>query len=54
MSDFDKDLNNFTFEKDDFQLVNENKKISDVKFETKPTTFLKDAVKRFAKNKSSS
>ena len=53
MSDFDKDLNNFTFEKDDFQLVNENKKISDVKFETKPTTFLKDAVKRFAKNKSS-
>lgn len=37
----------------DFELVHENSKIHDVAFQTKPTTFLKDAVKRFCKNKSS-
>ena len=38
-----------------FTLVNKNKdaKIHDQKFETKPTTFAKDAFKRFCKNKSS-
>ncbi len=38
-----------------FELVNKdvNAKIHDQKFETKPTTFAKDALKRFAKNKSS-
>ncbi len=37
----------------DFELVQVDKKISDVKFETKQVTFFKDAMKRFAKNKSS-
>lgn len=41
------------FKNDDFILVQENSKIFDKKFETKPTTFLKDAFKRFVKNKSS-
>ena len=36
-----------------FKQVNSDKKIHDVKFETKPTTFMKDAMKRFVKNKSS-
>jgi ABC-type dipeptide/oligopeptide/nickel transport systems, permease components len=37
----------------DFKQVNADKKIHDVKFETKPTTFMKDAMRRFVKNKSS-
>lgn len=36
-----------------FRFVNEGNRMSDTKFETKPTTFAKDAVKRFGKNKSS-
>ena len=36
-----------------FRFVNEGSRLSDTKFETKPTTFAKDAVKRFRKNKSS-
>lgn len=37
-----------------FEFVNQdNKQIHDEKFKTKPTTFAKDALKRFAKNKSS-
>ncbi len=39
--------------KDDFKLVQVDAKIHDQKFETKPTTFLKDCIKRFRKNKSS-
>ena len=39
--------------KDDFKLVQSDAKIHDQKFETKPTTFLKDCLKRFRKNKSS-
>ena len=39
--------------KDDFKLVQSDEKIHDQKFETKPTTFLKDSLKRFRKNKSS-
>ncbi len=38
---------------DDFKPVQENRQISDTKLETKPTTFLKDALRRFRKNKSS-
>lgn len=38
---------------DDFRLTNNKDKISDEKFKTKTTTFLKDAFKRFCKNKSS-
>lgn len=37
----------------DFKLVQVDAKIHDQKFETKPTTFFKDSLKRFAKNKSS-
>ena len=36
-----------------FRFVNDGSKLSDTKFQTKPTTFAKDAVKRFRKNKSS-
>ena len=39
--------------KGDFKLVQANEMIHDQKFETKPTTFLKDCLKRFRKNKSS-
>lgn len=37
----------------DFVLVQHDEKIHDLKFETKPTTFMKDAMKRFVRNKSS-
>lgn len=47
------ELHNVEFRDNDFVLVQENEKIKDVKFETKPTTFMKDAWKRFRKNKSS-
>ena len=36
-----------------FEFCQADKKIHDTKFETKPTTFAKDAFKRFCKNKSS-
>lgn len=42
-----------TFNSDDFVLVQENARIFDKKLETKPTTFFKDAIRRFVKNKSS-
>ncbi|MBR4816561.1 MAG: hypothetical protein IKZ73_04750, partial [Lachnospiraceae bacterium] len=38
---------------DDFELVQTDKVIKDKKLETKPTTFFRDALKRFRKNKSS-
>lgn len=41
------------FQADDFALVHENKVLSDTKMMSKPTTFFKDALRRFAKNKSS-
>ena len=44
---------NFEIKKEDFVLVQADKKIHDKKLDTKPTTFFKDALKRFAKNKSS-
>lgn len=37
----------------DFTLVQQDKSIHDTKFKTKPTTFFKDAMKRFTKNHSS-
>lgn len=37
----------------DFTLVHENKVLTDTKMKSKPTTFFKDAMKRFSKNKSS-
>ncbi|MBP5184624.1 MAG: ABC transporter permease [Lachnospiraceae bacterium] len=51
MSEFDK--TQIEFREDDFVLVQRDTKISDKKLETKPTTFFKDALRRFAKNKSS-
>lgn len=39
--------------KEDFVLTNVDKSIHDQKFQTKPTTFFKDSLKRFTKNKSS-
>ncbi|MGP1413561.1 MAG: ABC transporter permease [Bacillales bacterium] len=42
-----------TIKEDDFNQVNIDKKIHDLKFNSKPTTFFKDALKRFVKNKSS-
>lgn len=39
--------------KEDFEIVNKGARIHDVKFKSKPTTFLKDAFRRFRKNKSS-
>ena len=42
-----------TISEDDFKLTQVDKTIHDQKFQSKPTTFLKDAMKRFAKNKSS-
>jgi len=38
---------------DDFRLVNTSNYSRDQEFETKPTTFWKDSIKRFSKNKSS-
>ncbi len=38
---------------EDFEFVQQDKSIHDVKFDTKPTTFMKDAMRRFAKNRSS-
>ncbi|MBR4344763.1 MAG: ABC transporter permease [Lachnospiraceae bacterium] len=43
----------FDFKADDFVLVNSDTVIKDKKLETKPTTFFRDALKRFRKNKSS-
>ena len=38
---------------DDFEPVQADSQIHDTKLATKPTTFLKDALRRFRKNKSS-
>ncbi len=45
--------NKIVFRDDDFVLVNRDKRVTDRKLETKPTTFFKDAFKRFCKNKAS-
>ncbi|HKL84260.1 MAG TPA: ABC transporter permease [Bacilli bacterium] len=46
-------VENRDISKADFKFVQMDEKIHDVKFDTKPTTFFKDALKRFIKNKSS-
>ena len=43
----------YVFKPDDFELIQKDKKIHDAKFDTKATTFGKDALRRFVKNKSS-
>lgn len=45
--------NNVEITDDDFQLVQAEAKIYDEKLDTKATTFMKDAFRRFCKNKSS-
>ena len=47
------EVNDYEITVEDFKFVNEGKVIHDEKFATKPTTFFKDALKRFRKNKSS-
>ena len=47
------DNKKYEFKPGDFELTQANKKIYDAKFETKATTFAVDAMRRFAKNKSS-
>lgn len=41
------------FRDDDFVLVQKDKRVTDKKLDTKPTTFFKDALRRFRKNKAS-
>ncbi len=38
---------------DNFEFVQQDKSIHDTKFDTKPTTFMRDAMRRFTKNRSS-
>ena len=45
--------NTVTFRDDDFVLVNKDKRVTDKKLDTKPTTFFKDVIRRFKKNKAS-
>ena len=47
------DKKNIVFQENDFELVQSETKIKDKKLETKPTTFFKDAFRRFCKNKAS-
>lgn len=50
MADTKKDI---TFREDDFVLIQQNTRVTDKKLDTKPTTFFKDAMKRFRKNQAS-
>lgn len=47
------DKNDYKINENSFKFVNADEKIADTKLDTKPTTFAKDAFKRFCKNKSS-
>ena len=46
-------VNDPEISKDDFELTQVDSTVHEQKFQTKPTTFLKDSLKRFGKNKSS-
>ena len=50
MADTNKDI---VFREDDFVLIQKDKRVTDKKLDTKPTTFFKDALRRFRKNKAS-
>ncbi len=50
-TDKNKDLKNEHISKDKFRFVQKDEKIFDKKFETKPVGYFKDAMTRFAKNK---
>ena len=45
--------NDVEISEDDFVLTQVDETVHEQKFQTKPTTFLKDSLKRFSKNKSS-
>lgn len=47
------ECNDPSIKQEDFKLIQVDEKIHDQKFETKPTTFFKDCLRRFVKNKSS-
>ena len=51
--DLPKECKDPEISKDDFVLTTVDGKVHEQKFQTKPTTFLKDSLKRFKKNKSS-
>lgn len=53
VGDEGKDINGEECDSSMFNFVQQDKNIHDVKFTTKPTTFLKDAIKRFRKSRSS-
>ena len=48
----DENGNEVILTEDDFKFVQKDKKIKDKSFDTKPTTFFKDAMSRFVKSKS--
>ena len=48
-----KDIDGNDVDSNGFNFVQQDRSIHDVKFNTKPTTFMKDALKRFTKNHSS-
>ena len=50
---YDEKGNEIVISASDFEFAQTDKKIHDTKFESVPTTFIKDAFKRFCKNKSS-
>lgn len=45
--------NDYQINEDSFKFVNADERIADTKLDTKPTTFARDAFKRFCQNKSS-
>ncbi|MBD5531648.1 MAG: ABC transporter permease [Lachnospiraceae bacterium] len=49
----DENKKEIVFREDDFVLIQKDKRVTDKKLDTKPTTFFKDALRRFRKNKAS-
>ncbi len=53
MNNLPKECQDSSIKQSDFELIDSNSMVHEQKFETKPTTFFKDCVRRFRKNKSS-
>ena len=53
LTNLPEEVNDPEIKKEDFVLQQADKEIHEQKFQTKPTTFFKDSMKRFSKNKSS-
>ena len=49
----DENKKEIVFREDDFVLIQKDKRVTDKKLDTKPTTFFRDALRRFRKNKAS-